>query len=814
MEEEKEALWRQIHMLQDLINNHKTLHGNAPASSRWRNPTQPEHRAQGVFRGGSTQRGGRFNAPQPPQPGNTWRRKYSLVNRTSEVTEQACLDPAATSSVPPWGSSETPAPTGPARTSQAPTKNAGRQKTSRNPSLLSTGSVSAVSATKAPAAGSQNKTQTAKEPEDRGRTCAERAAGPVTAASPPSSLEPKVSWKPAAQVPRSLSLKTPTLTASEAETASPDPPADPPTESASRHHVTSRTVFSASKSTSTAQGPPKTSRAGKAKYTWVANPAKTPPASKKNGPNTKRGPEPERTKSPVKGKKSSPQKPAAPKNRYKWNAERAGQANPSTLSLATDKPASGPGAALKSPGAAGPKTPFRESPHSSYKVKSRTKIIKRRGSSSSPTEKKASPLAPFTMKSRYSLRRRHSPRMKSPPAHRRSSPRALLHISKHKLTRVPPSTQRSPAREGSASPTMKTPASSRLIKTRYRIVKRSSPPSHSPSTLSTLSHSLTWRKRLLLLSRMRQLSPGGRFQSNQQRWRSGGLCVIGGAMYRVSANKLSKAWSPGTAGKPAARAGRIDLGGSSPPSKPATPSRYIASRAVQRSLAIIRQAQQKKPRKEYCMYYNRFGRCNRGDRCPYIHDPEKVAVCTRFLRGTCKKTDGCPFSHKVSKEKMPVCSYFLKGRCHNNDCLYSHVYVSRKAAVCQDFLRGYCPLGEKCKKKHTLLCPDYSRDGNCPKGNKCKLQHRQRKKRVDNAAPQEQTPTTPKKSRLSPGADADGSGTSTGDEEPPGRRGLQNLPAFISLNSSLTPTSHQTPESKTSKTAEDAGKRLQIKPRL
>ena len=83
------------------------------------------------------------------------------------------------------------------------------------------------------------------------------------------------------------------------------------------------------------------------------------------------------------------------------------------------------------------------------------------------------------------------------------------------------------------------------------------------------------------------------------------------------------------------------------------------------------------------MYYNRFGRCNRGERCPYVHDPEKVAVCTRcapppggrggtgqgcprlhpsdppcvrrFVRGTCKKTDGtCPFSHHVSKEKVSV----------------------------------------------------------------------------------------------------------------------------------------------------------------
>lgn len=57
----------------------------------------------------------------------------------------------------------------------------------------------------------------------------------------------------------------------------------------------------------------------------------------------------------------------------------------------------------------------------------------------------------------------------------------------------------------------------------------------------------------------------------------------------------------------------------------------LTSRAVQRSLAIIRQAKQKKEKKkEYCMYYNRFGKCNRGESCPYIHDPEKVAVCTRY----------------------------------------------------------------------------------------------------------------------------------------------------------------------------------------
>lgn len=90
----------------------------------------------------------------------------------------------------------------------------------------------------------------------------------------------------------------------------------------------------------------------------------------------------------------------------------------------------------------------------------------------------------------------------------------------------------------------------------------------------------------------------------------------------------------------------------------------IRSRAVQRSLAIVRQARQKKRRKkeEYCMYYNRFGRCKRGEGCPYIHDPEKVAVCTRCpqpfwasqvgWRGVCVKP--CPWSHWPPRTLFPI----------------------------------------------------------------------------------------------------------------------------------------------------------------
>ncbi|EDO33924.1 predicted protein, partial [Nematostella vectensis] len=144
---------------------------------------------------------------------------------------------------------------------------------------------------------------------------------------------------------------------------------------------------------------------------------------------------------------------------------------------------------------------------------------------------------------------------------------------------------------------------------------------------------------------------------------------------------------------------------------------------------------------QYCMYYSRFGKCNKGDKCKYIHDPSKVAVCTKFLKGKCKNTDGtCTFSHRIDKEKvynyipgknkkgsipenMPVCQFFLKGTCFNDDCPYSHVNVSNKAAICEDFVKGYCPLGQQCKKKHSLECEEFTFTGKCSKGHKCKQMH-------------------------------------------------------------------------------------------
>ncbi|KAI4539942.1 hypothetical protein MG293_010337 [Ovis ammon polii] len=450
---------------------------------------------------------------------------------------------------------------------------------------------------------------------------------------------------------------------------------------------------------------------------------------------------------------------------------------------------------------------FSETPLSAYKVKSRTKIIRRRGSASLPGDKKSSPPPAAMAKSQFSLRRKQALRGKSSPVTKKTPNKGLMPVSKPRPGCLPPGRTYLPSKEASSLHGQRPPPTSKVIKTRYRIVKKT--PTSPLSTAPGPPVPPSWRARRLSLSRslaLNTLRPaaGGKAQTGSPRWRSKGYRCIGGVLYKVSANKLSKTYSrPGGDGgsRPLLRTGRLDPAGSC--------SRSLASRAVQRSLAIVRQARQRRRRRkeEYCMYYNRFGRCNRGERCPYVHDPEKVAVCTRFVRGTCKKTDGtCPFSHHVSKEKMPVCSYFLKGICSNSSCPYSHVYVSRKAEVCTDFLKGYCPLGAKCKKKHTLLCPDFSRRGVCPRGAQCQLLHRNPKRPGRRAA----TPTAPEPSNTPPRSRAS---TSHGPRKPsaalrPARRmssptsskaaGSTSPPSSPQVLAAASPSSPSSPSSSSS----------------
>lgn len=116
-------------------------------------------------------------------------------------------------------------------------------------------------------------------------------------------------------------------------------------------------------------------------------------------------------------------------------------------------------------------------------------------------------------------------------------------------------------------------------------------------------------------------------------------------------------------------------------------NRILASEKVRWSLRTARLRLARK--RKYCQFFTRFGKCDKGDgKCPYIHDPSKIVVCTKFLSGSCLDPD-CKLTHKVSSdfylgvlnicytlfiiakmifymqvipERMQDCSYFLKGK--------------------------------------------------------------------------------------------------------------------------------------------------------
>ncbi|CAL0317946.1 unnamed protein product [Lupinus luteus] len=74
-------------------------------------------------------------------------------------------------------------------------------------------------------------------------------------------------------------------------------------------------------------------------------------------------------------------------------------------------------------------------------------------------------------------------------------------------------------------------------------------------------------------------------------------------------------------------------------------TRKLANEKVRWSLHTARQRLTRK--QKYCQFFTRFGKCNKdGGKCPYIHDPTKIAVCTKFLNGLCS-TPNCTLTHKV-----------------------------------------------------------------------------------------------------------------------------------------------------------------------
>jgi len=74
-------------------------------------------------------------------------------------------------------------------------------------------------------------------------------------------------------------------------------------------------------------------------------------------------------------------------------------------------------------------------------------------------------------------------------------------------------------------------------------------------------------------------------------------------------------------------------------------TRKLAIEKVRWSLHTARQRLARK--QKYCQFFTRFGKCNKdGGKCPYIHDPSKIAVCTKFLNGLCSSPN-CKLTHKV-----------------------------------------------------------------------------------------------------------------------------------------------------------------------
>ncbi|NXA11284.1 ZC3H3 protein, partial [Sapayoa aenigma] len=258
-------------------------------------------------------------------------------------------------------------------------------------------------------------------------------------------------------------------------------------------------------------------------YTWVANPGKnsrivkkwiSPRAesAKKNLVGTDKGAKiSPRTDLGAKPKKSGLQsKLGVSPSKYKWKASSL-QTLPSTSKSTfqwrsqEQKPPAfdipHPGIIPAAPSAAsvglGGGKSFGDAALSGYKVKSRTKIIRRKGNVGSPTDKKN--ISPSTaLKSRFHLRRKNSTRGKPSATPKRSSPKGLIQISKHRLCRMPATRTQVSSKEGANFPFVRSPQANKVIKTRYRIVKKNVV---SPTLSSFTSPVPTWKTRRLVTSR-------------------------------------------------------------------------------------------------------------------------------------------------------------------------------------------------------------------------------------------------------------------------------------------------------------------------
>ncbi|KAJ6661505.1 hypothetical protein lerEdw1_014414 [Lerista edwardsae] len=212
----------------------------------------------------------------------------------------------------------------------------------------------------------------------------------------------------------------------------------------------------------TLPAPIKSPKFKKANYTWVANPGKFPRtmkrwATSRASDSTRKGAERPAKLLPkgdlgAKQKKSNlHSKLGVSSSKYKWKASTL-QASPSTSTSAFTwqrKECGGLGVSHTAGastsqtvdcaplGHGDPRPSFGNNGSLSYKLKSRTKIIKRRGSACASADKKSTSSPTVLLKSRYCLRKRNPPRGKPSPTARRAGTKGLVQIGKHRLCRAP-----------------------------------------------------------------------------------------------------------------------------------------------------------------------------------------------------------------------------------------------------------------------------------------------------------------------------------------------------------------------------------------
>ncbi|KAM6922028.1 zinc finger CCCH domain-containing protein 3 [Xenentodon cancila] len=820
---EREALQRQINLLQNLINTHKSIHGDAPfTEAAQRQPeTSPAARGRGLGTSVTHPYSSR-GRPYAPQSRGNWRKMYSLrnkshqpsaftsllvhqatsqgrsnsislpsqsrgnqadLNRTSTLSSGSDVQPDKvghanrvagikgaeegslnTDSLKGTGltvtqredEKQSPGTTGACLQHEAPHRRSqefqqgAASRHAALPAKKERGSSEVPSVYASTSASSQSSVQLQSKPSLTSRTSIRTSISTSQSVTGPSAAFPTISTTTPAPVSKHLSLNVSSHSRFNASVLkkskftwvkSPNVGRVEPTQGRSKPSAldneaaaaAAAAAASASKAAATA-GSPSSAALGKktqpkklprkcspvsiapktSKYKWICSAGAQARTSRKPS-SPKASTLPQRTMEKADSTKKL--KPASTPSarlkkgvpgsspssllcsRYRWKA--AGQSTSVTgPAMSTPRRSAFHWAAERSSKGTPQRGHLPSSSPGGFKLRSRMKIIRKPTSSGGGAEKGSGPPAV-----RFSPRSRiHTP-TRSHTGLRKTPTKELVSFGEHKLRRLSPTWSRTNSSSSSSSSPHRSPASLRVYRTRYKMVTR---PGTSVTHAVHYNPALTWRAKRIQSARSflqnRLRAPHERHPSSSQRWTGSGMCWIRGSLYRVSANKLSRTATANMSINRTGRSSGPHTSHMTPASARPSNTRHLASRAVQRSIAIMRHARQKKQQKQYCMYYNRFGKCNRGTNCPFIHDPDKVAVCTRFLRGMCKQADGvCPFSHKVAKEKMPVCSYFLKGICNNSNCPYSHVYVSRKAEVCEDFVRGYCPEGEKQKPAKVML---------------------------------------------------------------------------------------------------------------